>query len=75
MVGVVGADISVRRLEQELLPRFLAVDAPLALVNADGRVVLSTDPALQVGQLADAAAPTSLDCPGTPFRVLVGDRP
>jgi hypothetical protein len=37
-------------------------------------VVLSTDPALQVGQLADAPA-TTLDCPGTPFRVLVGDRP
>ncbi|MCD5348347.1 cache domain-containing protein [Agromyces sp. S2-1-8] len=73
MVGVVGADISVRRLEQELLPRFLAVDAPLALVNADGRVVLSTDPALQVGQLADASAAASLECPGTPFRVLVGD--
>ncbi|WP_022889250.1 cache domain-containing protein [Agromyces italicus] len=73
MVGVVGADISVRRLEQELLPRFLAVAAPLALVNADGRVVLSTDPELQVGQLADASAATSLECPGTPFRVLVGD--
>ncbi|MFF2274269.1 cache domain-containing protein [Agromyces sp. NPDC058126] len=72
MVGVVGADISVRRLEQELLARFLGAPVPLALVNADGRVVLSTEPTLQVGQLADASAPNSLDCPGTPFRVLVG---
>lgn len=72
MVGVVGADIAVRRLERELLPGFLAVDAPLALVNADGRVVLSTEPALQVGQLADpAAASAVLECEGTPFLVLV----
>lgn len=72
MVGVVGADITVRRIEQELLARFLAIDAPLALVNADGRVVLSTSPALQVGQLADAsAAGAVLECAGTPFRVLV----
>lgn len=70
MVGVVGADISVRRLEQELLSAFLEVPRPLALVNEAGRVVLSTDPSLQVGQLADAAAETEA-CPGTPFRVLV----
>lgn len=70
MVGVVGADTSVRRLEQELLGAFLEVPAPLALVNEAGRVVLSTDPSLQVGQLADSAAESEA-CPGTPFRVLV----
>lgn len=70
MVGVVGADVAVRRLERELLAGFLAVDAPLALVNADGRVVLSTEPALQVGQLASSSA-AALDCAATPFRVLV----
>jgi hypothetical protein len=39
-------------------------------VNEDGRVVVSTEPTLQVGQLAlewERAEP----CPGTPFRVLV----
>ncbi|WP_395244371.1 hypothetical protein ACGGZK_00780 [Agromyces sp. MMS24-K17] len=72
MVGVVGADIAVRRLERALLGAFLEVDAPLALVNEHGRVVLSTDPALQVGQLAPAAAGASIGCPGTPFSVLVG---
>jgi hypothetical protein len=78
MVGVVGADISVRRLEQELLPHFLAVDVPLALVNEEGRVVLSTEPTLQVGQLAPLAPSSSPEradastepCPGTPLRVL-----
>lgn len=70
MVGVVGADVAVRRLERELLAAFLEVPEPLALVNDDGRVVVSTEPTLQVGQLAaswDRAEP----CPGTPFRVLV----
>lgn len=70
MVGVVGADVSVRRLERELLGAFLDVPEPLALVNEEGRVVLSTQPTLQVGQLADADAAAEA-CPGTPFRVLV----
>ncbi|GGI44554.1 hypothetical protein GCM10010932_05190 [Agromyces flavus] len=71
MVGVVGADVAVRRLEHELLSAFLDVPEPLALVNEDGRVVLSTEPTLQVGQIAvewAAAEP----CSGTPFRVLTG---
>ena len=70
MVGVVGADVAVRGLEHELLAALLDVPEPLALVNEDGRVVVSTEPTLQVGQLAlawEAAEP----CPGTPFRVLV----
>ncbi|MFF2370776.1 hypothetical protein [Agromyces sp. NPDC058110] len=70
MVGVVGADVTVRRVEAELLAGFLAADEPLALVNADSRVVLSTEPSLQVGQLAGGSA-TAVPCTGTPFRVLV----
>ena len=70
MVGVVGADVAVRGLERELLAAFLDVPEPLALVNEAGRVVLSTEPALQVGQLAAAWAHAE-PCPGTPFRVLV----
>ncbi|PWC03613.1 hypothetical protein [Agromyces badenianii] len=69
-VGVVGADITVRRLERELLAAFLDVPERLALVNAAGRIVLSTDPALPVGQLTGGAARTEA-CQGTPFRVLV----
>lgn len=70
MVGVIGADVSVRRLERELLAAFLDVDVPLALVNDEGRVVLSTEPTLQVGQLTPADA-AGEPCPGTPLRVLV----
>jgi hypothetical protein len=71
MVGVVGADVAVRGLERELLAAFLDVPEPLALVNEAGRVVLSTEPTPQVGQLAAAWAHAE-PCPGTPFRVLVG---
>lgn len=70
MVGVVGADVAVRTLERALLATFLDVDEPLALVNDHGRVVLSTEPALQVGQLAGAGSDT-VACPGTPFAVRV----
>ncbi|MFB6610137.1 hypothetical protein ACFCVO_07460 [Agromyces sp. NPDC056379] len=70
MVGVIGADVSVRRLEHELLAAFLEVPTPLALVNDEGRVVLSTEPMLQVGQLTDPGGPGE-PCPGTPLRVLV----
>ncbi|MDL9980497.1 hypothetical protein [Microbacterium candidum] len=69
LAGVVGADVAVRRLEQDLLPAFLDADEPVALVNADGRVVLSTAPALQVGTIADAE--TRVACARTPFSVLV----
>lgn len=70
MVGVIGADIAVRTLERALLGAFLDVDEPLALVNDQGRIVLSTEPALQVGQLASAGADT-VACAGTPFAVRV----
>ncbi|WP_105035353.1 cache domain-containing protein [Cryobacterium aureum] len=70
MLGVVGADVSVRRLESMVLPLFLAADQPLALVNAVDRVVISTEPTVQVGQLT-AHSGNFMACSGLPFRVLV----
>jgi hypothetical protein len=69
LAGVVGADVAIRRLERELLPAFLDADTPVALVNAAGRVMVSTVPSLQVGTIADAD--TRVACAGTPFTVLV----
>lgn len=71
MIGVVGADVSVRRLETSVLPLLLAANQPLALVNALCRVVISTEPTVQVGQLAPLFE-TALACEGLPFRILVG---
>lgn len=76
MVGVVGADVYVKRLEPELLPLFDAVGVPLTLLNSVGRVVFSTNPSCEVGDLL-AMAPGSdparqlLSCRGTSFQLAL----
>ncbi|MEC5152059.1 hypothetical protein [Cryobacterium sp. GrIS_2_6] len=75
-VGVIGADVSVTRLEQALLPVLLGLSAPAALVNAVGRVVISTEATLAAGDIMpNPGHPlTSYDrvpCPGIPFDVIV----
>lgn len=70
MLGVVGADVSVRGIETAVLPLFLAAEQPLALVNAVDRVVVSTEPTVQVGHLAPHDG-VAVACSGVPFRVLV----
>lgn len=72
MIGVVGVDVFVKRIEHELLPALLATAVPLVLANADGRVVVSTDPAVLPGSIlaADAGSTHALPCPGTPFQLV-----
>jgi len=74
MIGVVGADVYVKRLEQVLLPHFLALSGPVVLINQVGRVVISTEPTLPAGDiLPNRRHPLNnyelLPCPGTPFLV------
>jgi len=69
MLGVVGADIAVRRLEREVILEFLASDEPLALVNGDGRVVVSGEASVCPGSLV-LDAPAWVVCSGTPLRVV-----
>lgn len=76
MVGVVGADVYVKSLEQVLLPHFLALPSPVALVNEAGRVVVSTEPSLPAGDvLPNRRHPLAdyerVPCPGTPFQIAV----
>jgi hypothetical protein len=76
MVGVIGADVSVTRLEQSLLPALLGLDAPAALVNAIGRVVISTEATLNAGDIVPnpghpLAAYDRVSCAGIPFDVIV----
>ena len=75
MVGVVGADVQVLRLEGEVLPLLRAVGAPAALVSQSGRVVISTMQSLQVGSLVpDGSGGPALqryNCPGTTLVLLV----
>ena len=48
-LGVVGADIVASWLERRLLPLLHRMDGPVALVNAEGRVVVANRPALVTG--------------------------
>lgn len=50
-VGVVGSDVFVRGLELVLLPRLRALDHQAALVNAQGRVIVSNRARLPTGSL------------------------
>lgn len=69
MLGVVGVDVYVKRLERELLPAMLAVEDPILLVNGAGRVLVSTDPTVVVGTVVGVPE-DAVPCAGTPFRLL-----
>lgn len=76
VLGVVGADIYVKRLEHELLPLFATLDEHVSLLNQVGRVIVSTDPTLAVGAIIpDQKHPegsfTLQACPGTPFSLAI----
>lgn len=51
IVGVVGADALVDRLERALLPAMRTGETPATLVNASGRVVTSTDARREPGSI------------------------
>ena len=51
LLGVVGMDVLVDRLERELLPLLRANGAPIAVVNASGRIVTSTDARREPGSM------------------------
>ena len=51
LVGVIGADQYVTDIERKVLPIMDSAHAPLTLINAFGRVVLSTDPNTATGTL------------------------
>jgi hypothetical protein len=51
IVGIVGADALVDRLERELLPVLRAGSRDTALVNASGRVVTATDAGREPGSI------------------------
>ena len=75
MAGVVGSDVYVARAERILLPALRAADRPATMINAAGRVVVSTFAAHATGSLLRTTPDgwLSRDVPGVPFRVLVGE--
>ena len=51
LLGVVGVDIYVKHMESMLMPHLTAVGSPATVVNASGRVVVSTDPHRAAGSI------------------------
>ncbi len=51
LLGVVGMDVLVDRLERELLPLLRTAGVPIAIVNASGRIVTSTDSRREPGSM------------------------
>ena len=78
LLGVVGMDVLVDRLERELLPLLRAAGLPIAVVNASGRIVTATDSRREPGSmlrlegLDDALAPLRGPEPVSQSRVLPG---
>jgi hypothetical protein len=73
LLAVAGADLYLERFEEAVLPQLLQVPAPVALVNALGRVLVTTDASLGSGSLLvgdDLHAATVGDLP---LRVLALD--
>lgn len=81
-LGVVGADVVVRWVEDLLREPLLAVAAPVTVVNAAGRVLTSTVASLTAGDLVrdvparwdggdEASGGRLLRCAGLPLGLLV----
>jgi len=75
LAAVVGSDVYVARAERILLPALRAGVRPATVLNAAGRVVVSTFAAHATGSLLRAipAGWVVHDAVDVPFRVLVGE--
>ena len=73
MAAVVGSDVYVARAERLLLPALRAARRPATVVNAAGRVVVSTVSAHVTGSLvrSSPAGWHRHEAAGVPFRVLI----
>ena len=75
LLGVVGMDVLVDRLERELLPLLRASGASIAVVNASGRVVTSTDSRREPGSMLRLDGLDDALAPLREPRAAVGQRP
>jgi hypothetical protein len=72
LVGVVGADLYVNEIERTLLPVVRRIDRPATIVNASGRVVVSTDPHRATGSiLRGDGMGEALSCGSTGLRLVL----
>lgn len=70
-LGVAGADVPAAAIDDALMPTFRAGGRPLALINAEGRVIVANDPDHVTGsRLRGSAATRSRAIPGTPWALV-----
>ncbi|MUL87054.1 hypothetical protein FZI90_06215 [Mycobacterium sp. CBMA334] len=70
-IGVAGADVPVARLDAALLPTFAAHRTPLALTNAEGRVIVANDAEHVAGsKLENPSSRTALPVSATPWSLV-----
>ena len=70
-LGVAGADLRLGDLADAVMPALCSIGADAALVNAAGRVVVSSSPRWQVGALVRQPQVTARQpCTGTPWTIL-----
>lgn len=70
-LGIAGADVPVARLDDALLPTFTAGRAPLALANAEGRVIVANDADHVTGsKIRNGTGGTARPVPSTPWSLV-----
>jgi hypothetical protein len=72
VAGIVGMDVTVQRLERGALPALRRIGDRAALVNADGRAIVSAAPDIAAGDLAAAEEGCRVYPVGRIFRIWSG---
>ncbi len=71
LLGVAAADVLVSSLEARVLPALKGFDRPVALANADGRVIASTSPYWAPGMRVPVGGAVTSPDPESPLRSWV----
>jgi hypothetical protein len=72
MIGVAGADLYVNDIERALLPFVRSIGQPATILNASGRVVVSTDPHLATGSVLRQPHEAGVRCGATSLILMLG---
>jgi hypothetical protein len=72
VVGIVGVDVTVQRLERGAMAALRRIGARATLVNPDGRAIASAAPDIAAGDLAAAEEGSTVHPVGRKFRIWSG---
>lgn len=72
MIGLAGADLYVNDIERALLPFVRSIGEPATILNASGRVVVSTDPHRATGSVLREPHGAGVPCGATSLILLLG---